>query len=688
MMAPGSSSAANRSKAHTNKTVTESGVYIFPRTEAPENIEMFSATAYTTGLHQLQTLSGHELFLFNDTIRNMAVNPTGINIAVVHDKKNKAQIDIINTVNGTKGAKGFKYNAKELGRPVSSCYLDDGRMLAIATDKVIYLFETKQYTIAGKIENPGLTPRYMVGSPNGYYLAAVEGDKVNVYNLETRALRKAFQFDDPVNDIAFSPNNTDFGILTADGLLALYNTRSFEIRKMIDNLGQGEAFAFNFDGKYVAVVTGPDQIQVVNLVRDSERDYFDISVGDFKDLTFLYDANRNTLMAAIEGPAVTVRRMPGLEPFYSKLIAEEVDKKMDEWLKMMPGESMEEYKARVTEESINRRRRLFEDEISTNFAGDLLDGAKMSFGSYDRNNNVLALNFDTMPTIYLPVPENEATEFTDPSKIRMTEVQYGILPDDTFEIVYARVHNDASGKSYVYDNLMRSVMDFMNNDDAISLELLQQQQMEEIKLQEIREKVMEEAKSRNVLSDHTNITVDTKVVPDYDANGDKILNYQVKFSYQVEPEYSATEDFAPGKYHVSESGAASAMVNIISQALKGDLQQYIKAGKKLRVNLLGTADATPIVNGIAYDGAYGDVEDEPVYVDGQLTALTVTPATGIKSNPQLALVRALGLHDYLIKNIPELQQMNQDYRYDVEVSEGKGGEFRRITATLTFIDAF
>ncbi|MDE5773483.1 MAG: hypothetical protein K2H86_03385, partial [Muribaculaceae bacterium] len=159
MMAPGSSSAANRSKAHTNKTVTESGVYIFPRTEAPENIEMFSATAYTTGLHQLQTLSGHELFLFNDTIRNMAVNPTGINIAVVHDKKNKAQIDIINTVNGTKGAKGFKYNAKELGRPVSSCYLDDGRMLAIATDKVIYLFETKQYTIAGKIENPGLTPR-------------------------------------------------------------------------------------------------------------------------------------------------------------------------------------------------------------------------------------------------------------------------------------------------------------------------------------------------------------------------------------------------------------------------------------------------------------------------------------------------------------------------------------------------
>lgn len=679
------SNAAKKNNHTPARSVTESGLYVFPHQETPGQIEMFSATAYTAGVHQLQTLSGHELFHFGDTIRNIALNPTGINIAVVHEKKNKSNLEVINT---NTGLKGFKFNTRELGMPQSSCFLDDGRILAVATEKVIYLLETKKYTISRKIQTPGFTARQMVGSPNGYFLAAVDGNKVIVYNLETLAPRKTFDFDEKVTDVAFSPNNNDFGILTADGILALYNTRTFDMRKMVDNLGDGEAFAFNFDGKYIAAITGPNQIQVVNLVRDSERDVFDMTVGDFKDLTFLYDAHRNTLLAATEGPVVTVRRMPGLEPYYSKLISEEVDKKMDEWLKMMPGETMEQYKARVTEEEMNRRRRLFEDEISTNFAGDLLDGAKMTFGSYDRANNVLALNFDTMPTIYLPVPEDEVTEFADPSKIRMTEVQYGILPDDTFEIVYARVHNDATGKSYIYDNLMRSVMDFMNNDDAISLELLQQQQMEEIKLQEIRQQVVEEAKSRNVLSDHTNITVDTKVVPDYNADGDKILNYQVKFSYQVEPEYSAKEDFAPGKYHVNESGAASAMVDIIRQALEGDLAQYIQEGKKLRINLLGTADAAPIINGIAYDGAYGEVEDEPVYVDGQLSALTVTTKNGIKTNPQLALMRAMGLRDYIIKNIPSLEKMNKDYRYDVEVSEGKGGEFRRITATLTFVDAF
>ena len=94
------------------------------------------------------------------------------------------------------------------------------------------------------------------------------------------------------------------------------------------------------------------------------------------------------------------------------------------------------------------------------------------------------------------------------------------------------------------------------------------------------------------------------------------------------------------------------------------------------------------MNGIAYDGSYGDIEDEPVYVDGQLSALTVTKKSGIKENPQLALLRALGVQNYLEKNVEEYRNMKKDYRYDVEVSKDKGSEFRRITATFTFVDAF
>ena len=231
-------------------------------------------------------------------------------------------------------------------------------------------------------------------------------------------------------------------------------------------------------------------------------------------------------------------------------------------------------------------------------------------------------------------------------------------------------------------------MDFVNADDAISIELLQQQQMEELKLQEIREKIVVEAKEQNVISDHTHIAVNSRMVPDYDANGEKILNYVVSFTYDVEPEFTAVEDFRPGKYKIEESGAASSMLRMVKEAFEGEFSQYFKQGKKLRVNLRGTADATPIVNGLAYDGSFGEFQDEPIYKNGALSTISVSSKEKIKENDQLAFVRALAVKNYLEKNIEGFNDMDINYRYDVDVSEGRGSEFRRITADFVFVDAF
>lgn len=265
---------------------------------------------------------------------------------------------------------------------------------------------------------------------------------------------------------------------------------------------------------------------------------------------------------------------------------------------------------------------------------------------------------------------------------------FGVNPDDSFEIVYAKVTNTNNGKSYIFDNLNRASMEYMKEDDAISLETLQQQQMEEIRLQELRQQVMEEAKSTNVISDHTNITVDSRIVPEYDADGNRILNYLVSFTYDVSPGFSAQEDFGPGKYHVDESGAASSMLKIVKQAFEGDMAQYLGKSKKLRVTLTGTADATPIVHGLPYDGSYGDFDNEPVYINGQLSSISVDSKNLVKENQQLAFLRAMGVKDYLEKNVQKYNDISKDYKYEVNVSEGKGSEFRRITAAFTFVDAF
>lgn len=46
------------------------------------------------------------------------------------------------------------------------------------------------------------------------------------------------------------------------------------------------------------------------------------------------------------------------------------------------------------------------------------------------------------------------------------------------------------------------------------------------------------------------------------------------------------------------------------------------------------------------------------------------------------------MKDFIGKEINGLDQMNVDYRTNLEVTEGKGGEFRRIKVEMTFVDAF
>lgn len=394
-------------------------------------------------------------------------------------------------------------------------------------------------------------------------------------------------------------------------------------------------------------------------------------------------------MAYTVNGGIDARRMLKLSPYYGKLVAEGAKEMMDEWLKMMPGESMDDYRKRISDENRKNKMREFEDEIATRLAGNQLSMSEVSLGKYDRGQGLLGINLGNMPSIYLPVSEDDVVAFNDGKNLEFRNVKYGVTTNDKFEIIYAEVYNPADGKTYIYNNLDRTSLSFIEGDDnVISLEVLQQQRLEEMRLDEIRRKVIEEAKSRNVISDHTSITVDSRVEPDIDANGNRILNYKIRFVYEVEPEFTAEEDFGPGKYKAEDSHAATAMLDIINRAFDSELSQYLNAGKKVAIKIAGSADATPILYGIAYDGSYGDFDDEPVYQNDQLTVITVNPKTGIKQNEQLAFLRAYGVKDFLDKNVEKLKGMNTDYRYHISVAQDKGSQFRRISTEFTFFDVF
>lgn len=662
--------------------------YKFPQLTTPTGLTRCSLAIYGYDDHSLFTCRKEPLCELGkkNFLLDVTINPSGINYIVIKKEKDKNSATVYDL--GTYDTELFKLKTKKLGNPTAVLFTPDARRVILATSTGIHVLDAKQFDEIESFEIP-FTPTEILLSNNGYYLVISDGKKVAVYNFEEHKLRKDWNFDIEVNDIAFNEDNTEFAILTADGVLNIYDTRNFIIKRTLDNLGDALGCSYNFDGKYIAVATSPILITIINLLDESDRDFIDVPDGNVSMIMFLPDSRKNTLLAYNSTNAINAKRMTKLEPYYAKLISDEVNLRMEEWLKMMPGETMEEYRARVTDESRARQRKLFEDEISTGLAGNPLSMSQVKLGKYDRSNNILAVDFSNMPTIYIPVPEEKVGGFKNADDLEFRDVKYGVMANDNFEIIYAQIYNRADGETYIYDNHDRVPLNFMDGDDnVVSLEIIQQQQMEEMKLQEIKQKVIEEAKLRNVISDHTNITVDSRVASDFDANGEKILNYIVKFSYEVEPEFSVQEDFAPGKYHVEESGAASSMLSIVKQAFEGDLAQYVKDGKKLNVKILGTADSSPIIHGIKYDGAYGDFENEPVYQNDQLTNISVNTKDGIKQNEQLAFIRAMGVKDYLEKNVSNLNEMKSDYRYYITVSEGKGGEFRRITTEFTFIDAF
>lgn len=666
---------------------TQKTDYRFRQKVTPEELGVYNTIVFPLSQNMVATMRGDELYTSKKNLSGIQMNPTGISFGVIEtDKKGKKDALFFSALDVDK--KIGQFDTKKYGQPSAIAYTADGRRLIVASDQGLFIFDPRKMVLLDQMELP-FAPSNILVSDNGYYLAVVEGDRVIVYNFEEKKQRRDWTYGVPVNDIIFNNGSSEFAVLTSDGALTIYDTRTFNIKNDIDDLGEALAGTFNTDGKYMAVVTSPSTIEIINLVRPADRNTLPIETAMVKDVAFVRDTDSNPILVYTTLGAIGAKRMNNLEPHYARLVNDEVDQMMAEWLKMMPGESMEDYRLRVNDETRAQQRRLFEDAISTQLAGDLLAGQKMSLGSYDRTNQVLALSFTEMPTIYLPVPETDVAAFHSADDLLLSDVQYGVLPDDTFEIIYAKVFNKADGKTYEYNNLNRATMDFMGSEDnVVSLEILQQQQMEELRLQELREKVVEEAKTNDVISNHTNITVDSKVVPDYDANGEKIMNYEVNFTYQVDPEFSAAEDFPPGKYVIDESGAASSMLKIVKEAFEGDFAQYIKDGKKLKVTISGTADASPIIRTIPYTGIYGDFIDEPIYENGDLTAITVTKADGVKENRQLAFLRAEGVKNYLENNVENLSKMDTDYTFKVDVAEGKGSEFRRITASFVLVDVF
>ena len=661
--------------------------------DSQKKINAFDNTTFCTAYLSDGALYTMRDIAINDVrkIERIVFNPTGSSIALLRAKN---PISIYSFRDRNKKLFELKEKRKKLKAkpmPVSMCYSADARSFIVGNSLgEIVIYDTKEYMPLAYIQGEAPATALSMSS-NNYFIAAAAGQNINIWNFQTKELRKAIPMPAVVKEVTFSPDAALLAVTTDDNHLTIIDTKNWDKVDIFDKLGGTlSSPSFHPEGKYISVVKDGKNIEIINLKNGVvEQDIVDPTGGVTGGRFFKNNQNSEVFLLTNRTKQMVFWDANGLNPFYGKIMGREVDAKMNEWVKMMQGESMEDYAIRVNDETRIKQQQLFAQEVATALAGDRISMDNPFIDGYDASNNMLNIGFKGLPSIGLEVPSNEAGDFKD-GKMKFSNAVYVLNDKDEFELAYVEVTNETTNKVYIYDNIGRTKLTALEADENfVPLEIMQQATREEAQLAEIKEQVIEEKKQDKLITDNTQINVKTEVIPGVDANGKKILNYKVGYQYEViNKEFSAKEDFPSGGYNIERSNAAMSLMKIIKNAFEGDFAKYLSEGKQVKVIITGSADAAPIRGRLAYDGRYGEFVDEPYYKDGNLDNITVTKAGGITQNEQLALMRAAGVKTYIEKNVTTLGNTKNEYEYHVEVAKERGGEFRKINVEFVIMDAF
>ena len=660
---------------------------------------------YLSEDHMLYNLMNRAVY--DSPVYDFNINPTGASIAVVNKNaknivivSNREKNVILATIKGDKKTDPFDEKGRN-GTPsvTAMTYSSDAREILAANDfGEIITYSTDGYWTASVIE-AGKIYDHIAVSPNGYYIAAAHGSEMDIWDVDAADIKRIVRFAGKVNHVTFSPDSREIAVSCDTSGLQIVNAidhHRTEVTKGIQNVRQA---SFHPDGKYIAYAKA-DSIIVYNLINHRRAfsagsirikgEPLDIPMSDIMALNF-HSNNSTTTLSHNTGDKVVFWDMSSLPPLYRSKLSEEVDKLMSDWIRQMDGESLEEYRVRVTDDNAARQKAMLLDQAATAIATQVI-ALEDPFISeeYDMENHTIDIKFEQLDAIKLEVPEEEFQEVRE-GDLSYENPIYTLDDMDEFQLVYLEVVNRTTDKTYIFDERDYIIEDIKFEDDDIDfipVAMLQTVNMEMEVLQQQTQEIMEEKKQETVITDNTSITIDTEIESDFDSDGNKIYNYNLGYQYDVSEGFSYQEDFGPGKFIVTESNAAMTMLEAIRTALAGDMKKYVDQAKSIEITITGSADAIP-VGRILYDGSCGEYVETPYYAKDELSSMTVTDETDIRNNEQLAFIRAASVKVWLENNVEELKANSAKcvYNYRTEVSDVRGGEFRRIIVNIKFRDA-
>ncbi len=666
--------------SQNSKVVVEKNL-VYQQTKTPELIDTHNYATYFTAGKEIYNLKNIPVSRVGGDIIDFKVNPTCVSYAVLSKKKNKYNLTTFRSnIQNSELAK-----IENLTSPSAISYSPDGRFLYLANGNRMEKLISSTLEVNGRF---GISPdaKSVLIDDDGKFVLCLYANMIEIYNEETGLLRTSLYFPTTVAGVVFSNNGDKLIVACKDGTVESYSTRDFSKLKTYSDLGIPTSLSVHPDDKFIAMAVEGNKVQFLNLMDDLDRPSLVDSRGPQKFLRFTKDKKNDTYLILDGDKSLIYKRLSGFIPNYTSMLREQLNDKMREWMKMRPMETEEEYRQRVNTESIELQRQLFANEIATSLAGDLLTHSSISLGNYNPHNGLLTILIGKLPPIFVKVPQEDMVGFGNGTNLEFSNAVYGLTPTDSFELIYVDIYNPTNNKKYSFNNLDRDDLGMLLTDDSfVSLDLILKSNREDVLLKGIKDRIVEEARAKNLITDHTDINVDTRIIPTFDADGRSINNYRVDFSYKVDPGYSEAEDYPSGKYQISTSNAAQSLIGIITQAFENEFAPYISAGKKLTIEITGSADGAPIRSALPYDGSLGIFEDEPVRINSELSTISVS-TSGITKNEQLAFMRGQSVKNEMLRRLPQLNSMNTDYKNNIELSESRGGEFRRVNVVMTFID--
>ena len=344
------------------------------------------------------TVKGNQLFS-GKPVADLKYNPANTSLAVLEvDKKGAARVSIYD-INPSHRLTDHALRVVKMkdANPTAIAFSANAKELAIASsDKKISFIDaitnkdSKQYM-------SNIAAKQLVYSDNNYFLAAAEGKTLELWNLERGTIRKTMTMDADIRDVCFTKGSETMEVLTADSKLNIYDTKQFDLLYTVDDLGQALACWPSDNGKYAGVVCNPNLISVINVLDPTERHMLQDNNGGISELRMLFHDVRDKNYAIYNNTrAIVYREVEGLTPYYNKMMTSMLNERLNQWMKQMPGESMEDYQLRVNETTRMEQARAIESEIATKMATGLLEQSEVTIGDLfgDRDEDPKDSKFD------------------------------------------------------------------------------------------------------------------------------------------------------------------------------------------------------------------------------------------------------------------------------------------------------